>query len=200
MLIDEDTGEYLYEVHWKLLNSMTHGIVPQSRPRVYIVGLLKKEMRSPFQWPERVACARMVDILGVNTGGAAELLALSDTKLRHIGKLTAEYASMEPKPDIILNCGGTSATTTRGYIGTITATRSADLAFYSLKRNRMLTNTELLKLQGFDVDWFHGWQKWISTRQFNHAIGNAMTCTLLARIIEKAFNSLGFDVKPMPGV
>ena len=45
-----------YHVEWKILDTQEHG-VPQSRPRVYIVGVLKMTLPENFQsfpWPDKL--------------------------------------------------------------------------------------------------------------------------------------------------
>jgi DNA (cytosine-5)-methyltransferase 1 len=44
-----------YEIHWKVLNTADYGI-PQSRKRVFIVGIKKKHMKKLFEWPEAIPC------------------------------------------------------------------------------------------------------------------------------------------------
>jgi len=47
----EGIGDGAYSVDWKLLDTQDHG-VPQSRPRVYIVGIRKDCQRSKISFPE----------------------------------------------------------------------------------------------------------------------------------------------------
>lgn len=44
------TPDQLYEVHYKLVNSLRYG-VPQNRQRCLIVGLRRDQQISVFQWP-----------------------------------------------------------------------------------------------------------------------------------------------------
>jgi len=42
-----------YNVHWKIVNTAQNGI-PQNRPRVYIVGILKEIDTGRFEWPKEI--------------------------------------------------------------------------------------------------------------------------------------------------
>lgn len=45
----------IYNIYWKLLNTKDYGI-PQSRPRVYIIGILKDVQVNDFAFPNTVPC------------------------------------------------------------------------------------------------------------------------------------------------
>ena len=45
-------GNLAYEVFWRTLNTSVQGGLPQNRPRVYVIGILRSEMRAAFTWPQ----------------------------------------------------------------------------------------------------------------------------------------------------
>ena len=45
-------GNLAYEVFWRTLNTSLQGGLPQNRPRVYVIGILRSEMRAAFTWPQ----------------------------------------------------------------------------------------------------------------------------------------------------
>lgn len=47
-----------YEVEHQVLNTKSHGI-PHSRPRLYIVGIQKKALKSSMQWPEPISLGKI---------------------------------------------------------------------------------------------------------------------------------------------
>eukprot|EP00959_Pyramimonas_sp_CCMP1952_P471183 9497993-Pyramimonas_sp.AAC.1 len=130
-LRDSD-GEFMYEVHWKVLDTSVHGGLPQHRPRLYIVGALRKHMCEPFQWP----------------APSAKVLNLSDV-LDDASMLKMAEAGLDPTTsDAIINIGGTKPEYMVERCPCLTRTRCADLAFYSTKRLRTLTVNEMMALQG----------------------------------------------------
>ena len=55
-----------YHVHHKVLNTMTHGNVPQTRERIYIVGFLSEEAYNKFSYPEPIPLTKTIhDIIDV---------------------------------------------------------------------------------------------------------------------------------------
>ena len=73
-LVTLDNGKYLevilkalkdlqvYTIHHQLLNTKEHGI-PQNRSRWYCVGILTSVLKGPFQFPKRIQCASIEDVL-----------------------------------------------------------------------------------------------------------------------------------------
>ena len=56
-----------YHVHYKVLNTMEYGNVPQNRERIYIVGFLSQEAYDQFQFPEPIPLTRTIhDIIKVD--------------------------------------------------------------------------------------------------------------------------------------
>ncbi|MEK6886514.1 MAG: DNA cytosine methyltransferase [Nanoarchaeota archaeon] len=56
-----------YHVKYRVLNSMTHGNVPQNRERIFIVGFLDKQTSESFVFPEEIPLTRRLsDILEKN--------------------------------------------------------------------------------------------------------------------------------------
>ena len=49
--VKDTDGTSLYALYVKVLNAADHGL-PQSRQRLFIVGLQRKLIRSPFKWPK----------------------------------------------------------------------------------------------------------------------------------------------------
>lgn len=54
-MMDELNKIKISHVDWKILNTADYGI-PQSRKRIYIVGILKKSLKTEFKWPEPIPC------------------------------------------------------------------------------------------------------------------------------------------------
>ena len=52
----KDGTDAAYDLHHEILNALDYGI-PQSRRRLFIVGIRKRFRSTAFHWPERKACA-----------------------------------------------------------------------------------------------------------------------------------------------
>jgi DNA (cytosine-5)-methyltransferase 1 len=52
----------VYNVYWKVLNTADYGI-PQSRKRVFIVGIRKDHHHKEFRWPKPVACRSLEEFV-----------------------------------------------------------------------------------------------------------------------------------------
>ena len=55
----------MYNVYWKVLNTADYGI-PQSRKRVFIVGILKKYQTNKFEWPKPIPCRSLEEFVDWN--------------------------------------------------------------------------------------------------------------------------------------
>jgi len=53
-VIKETLEKLGYHIKWKILNSMTHGNIPQNRERIFIAGFLDKEKADAFDFPEEI--------------------------------------------------------------------------------------------------------------------------------------------------
>ena len=74
------SGVAAYEVHWKVLDTKCEGGLPQSRPRVFIVGALRTHMRKPFVWPGPARRIRQLsEVLGSHVGNFDEVEKMPET-------------------------------------------------------------------------------------------------------------------------
>jgi len=53
-VIKETLEKLGYNVREKILNSMTHGNIPQNRERIFIIGFLDEEKMKKFKFPEKI--------------------------------------------------------------------------------------------------------------------------------------------------
>jgi DNA-cytosine methyltransferase len=193
-LVDEE-GEPLYEVHWEVMESTTHGGVPQHRERLFIIGLKRKAIRMPFFWPTPVSKIKTLEDVLENKVGAASLIdSLSNTKRKNLIAVMEKAQGMQG--DIIAELGASYRKMMVDVCPCLTATRSGDEAYWSVRRHRPLNMNELMLLQGMQPSWLEGWEEVVSHRQMGKIVGNAMTITVMQRLLAKIFFSLGWAVKP----
>ena len=164
------------------------------RVRVYIVGLMKTTMRRPFHFPGPVPMLSLQDVLEPHQGSPREHHALTATKKQRIQdginllrKRYAESSCLDVTGDSIFNIGGTKVDVSTGVCPTITARRASECGYWSLEKERSLTVVDMLRLQGFNEAMFAGWEAVISPQQLGVMIGNAMTLTVMERIVAAIF-------------
>ena len=202
--IKED-GTPAYWVHWKVLNSMQYGGVPQHRERIYIVCTKKlpNHDTSPFKWPEPVIPTSLEGLFDadgpkLSTYSNYPLPPTSRTVMRHhvkqvLHKALSVFRGSEErllKVPMIIHGGGSKPHWHMDKCMTITKTHAMNKTYWSLQHGRPLTTTELARLQGvmrtdrlnFSV---------ISERQMNARIGNAYTLTVYKAVLLAGLQACG---------
>lgn len=183
-----------YEVHYTVLGSSTHGGVPHHRERVFIVGLLTKEIRIPFRWPVPIPMKPLTALLENTAGEPSLLLSMSATKKKNLLAILELHGNATT--DSIADLGASRLKVMHDVCPCLLATRTGDQAYWSLRRLRPLKLTELIKLQGFQPAWFDNADAVISDRQLGNALGNAITATILERVLRQLFISMGWPLLP----
>lgn len=187
-------GPNSYFVEWKILNTDVHGGIPQSRSRLYIVGLLRGEMNSPFFWPppaRRIKALR--EILQEEYGAETLISDLSETKRNNLFKVLAR---VDNNAEVIADLAGSSPVFMRDMCPCLTASHTSDGAFWSVRRRRPLSTEELMALQGMHVSAFKDWESVLNKRRMGKVIGNAMSVCVLERVLRGVLVSLGWACKP----
>ena len=188
-------GKPAYECHWHVMDTSVEGALPQSRKRVYIIGLLRSEMRTPFTWPGALHKVKPLnEILNDKVGDVETLFQLHETAQNNILKVIGKM-DMKNSGDIILDAGGSAAHWMTGKSPCLTASRAGARNYFSVARCRMLDCNEMMGLQGIEPSFFQGWEKILSERKMGMIIGNAMSLSIVERIMHNGMKSLGFKVK-----
>lgn len=163
--------------------------VPQRRERVYIVGCRKDVAKRDFVWPRPRVCRTLESFLDKNGDSGRPL---SNTNLANIKWANQRLKSKGLSPelvDAVVDIGGGRA---KGHLmigscPTITATRAQSEDYWLTSARRRLSQKELFRLQGFkdeEVD-FSG----LSMQQVGKLVGNAMTVTVLAALIQEGLSA-----------
>jgi site-specific DNA-cytosine methylase len=180
----------MYKVSWHILNTKDYGI-PQSRPRVYIVGY---QTRVAFSWPTPFASPpELARILDDDVEGACmrdkRFVASLTPAARHRVKqlLHAVRAKggdpRSPCTPYVFDIDGSKPYFTKGYSPCITRARGGS-GFYLPSRGRRMTLGERLRLQGLTRMYLHPkHRKGISDRQLGLMIGNAMSGNVLHHLV-----------------
>jgi site-specific DNA-cytosine methylase len=190
-------GTNFYDVRWKVLNLKDHG-VPQSRPRLFIVGIMRTKLKAPFRWPRKCAtCTPITEILGLRRGNATkpDLSRLSDSAARRISECMQKILSKGGDPlaeTWFIDCTTNPPYNVRKDICPhLTKSRAKFGGFYVSNRGSMLTTCQMLGLQGISPGRILA-PDGVSEGQFASAIGNASTVPVLAKIALSLCKSLDY--------
>ena len=179
--------------------------LPQSRVRLYLVGIWHERYVHPFHWPKALDtnAVRLVDVMDKDVAWkpgqsiVSQLPEQLTARNRIIEALhEAVVQGVNPMQESIVVDSGASekyAHWTRGSLPTITASRGGNpLGFWESTRGRCLKVSELCRAQGFHeshVDWLSAG---VTRCQFGKMIGNGMAINILELVIPRLLHSAGF--------
>lgn len=191
-----DNTTQMYEVHFNILDTNVHGGLPQSRRRLYMVGIRSDDILVPFRWPEACAPVPLDKILKDEHGSSDDFSRLSRTKQSNIMKLMDKYSSVDMEADdYIGEIGNSLPYAMKNACPCLTHSRAGDHGYWSLRRHRTLTTWEMMKLQGVPRGRFDLWELAVNNRTMGQMAGNAMSVSILTKITKNIFNSLGIPTK-----
>jgi len=193
----KEIGGGAYEVECMPLSTQDHG-VPQSRPRVYIVGILKsaQSAQHKFQWPKALpkpsieefldpikGTVKLTDLPPKTSGTAYRNVTakLKQLKKEGIDPLNASY---------IIDCDSSDYRSSMMRDRCMTITRSRAQGFWVTSRARRLTLDEMFRLQGMTPGRIVP-PPGVSERQVAQMIGNAMSQNVLERLFSSLLPAAG---------
>ena len=175
-----------YKVHLRVLNSLDHGL-PQSRRRVYIVGILKSQLqRRRFRWPQALP----------RRPASAFLEGASPTGAVSMPRTEKQIAKIKQALDRIERQGGDVAddwfidyhasprygiAVTKDRAGCLTRTRAAAGGPFITSRARGMSLLEMCRFQGF-ADGTLRW-KGMRPRAVKQALGNSWSVNVAGRVL-----------------
>jgi site-specific DNA-cytosine methylase len=180
-----------YYVTWRLVNTCDYGL-PQHRPRVYIIGLLRASMRpgvSKFAWPRPTRTCELASLLDRS---ALRLMPTAPSAKRNLAKLLAEVG--RTNTPTALDIFASQPRAVIGKVPCLTRTRAGAGGFYITGVGGLLTTKEMLRLQGLP-DHFVDTARaaGISHRQLRQMIGNAMSVNVLVALLRSVMAALDLD-------
>mmetsp|Transcript_56207 Transcript_56207/g.174313 ORF Transcript_56207/g.174313 Transcript_56207/m.174313 type:complete len:372 (-) Transcript_56207:526-1641(-) len=182
-----------YNVHTKILDTKENG-VPQSRRRVYFVGIKRSVDDGTFAFPEPVPCPSIELFLEPRKSRPlrSELPPASQsTARRNVIKALKDISLKGYDPLKVPFLADIDSSTYRfGYSKDVSPcmTCSRGMGHWVTNRGRRVTKDEMMRLQGIDPASF---KTVVSETQLGRQIGNAMSVNVLERIFVKALPAAG---------
>ncbi len=177
-VIEDTLTKIGYHIKTKVLNSMTHGNIPQNRERIFIVGFLDKEKINAFEFPKKIKLTNSFKEF-VN-GEADEKYYYNDKPL--YPKLKDDVNS----EDTVYQWRRRYVRANKsGVVPTLTANMGTGGHNVPIIKNgngiRKLTPKECFMLQGFPKDFK---LPKIADCRLYHQAGNSVTVSVVQRVAE----------------
>ena len=203
--IRDDDGARVYQTEWRVLDTKIHGGLPQSRPRVYIVGALHKRQEHPIFWPPDIgatALSRFLDkadeaplsswptVSDIGDGTVVDKLR---SGIRHI----LAHGGHPFRDTWVINSNATKpsrSSVTKDSCPRITTTRASTRAYYLTNRGRLVTTAEMLRLHGINPKRLR-MPPDVLESEFAAIVGRTTAVPVLARVTLRLCKALGFVPK-----
>ena len=168
----ENNGKY--NVNWKVMNSKDYGI-PQSRDRLYIIGILKTELKKDFEFPPKKKMKKITSYVD-DTNNVKMTIKESNKEL---------FKNI-PKDSVFIDIGFRKSkfVNSNKWAPCITAQPN----MWCVPKQRKATVKEYLSLQGFPKTFKQ--PKNISDHQMKIRVGNSMTVDVIEALFNSCFKSI----------
>ena len=192
--ITDGTGEPAYEVRWKIIDSRYQG-APQSRRRVYIVGLRRDSIVSNFIWPPPLPVVPLRNCLDTDDtveGRNRFPKATQKTARRNVREVyeKLEAQGIDPRRhDIMIDTDSSRPSYSIDHAPTVTSTRGSNCGWWLSRMNRRIKIQELFRIQGFrdrDINF-----EAVTARELGLIVGNAFTQTFVRRLLARMLPAVG---------
>mmetsp|Transcript_54869 Transcript_54869/g.172149 ORF Transcript_54869/g.172149 Transcript_54869/m.172149 type:complete len:326 (+) Transcript_54869:2-979(+) len=182
-----------YNIYTQFLDTKDNGL-PQSRRRIYFVGILRRWDDGSFTFPEPVQRPSIELFLEPRAAGVSESTLPPEkqtTALANVRRALQEIREKGYDPlrePWIIDCDSSSGRMKyyRDLAPCLTCARAA--GYWVSNRMRRMTTTEMMRLQGMCPETF---KKAVSERQLGTQIGNAMSVNVLERIFVRLLPACG---------
>jgi DNA (cytosine-5)-methyltransferase 1 len=188
-IIKETLNKLGYHIKYEVLNSMTHGNVPQNRERIFIVGFLKKEYADAFQFPKKVKLTHTFKEFVSHESDDRYYYNDKPLYNRIKDDVNSEDTVYQWRRKYV-------RANKKGVVPTLTANMGAGGHNVPIIKNgkgiRKLTPRECFLLQGFPQSFK---LPEISDSKLYHQAGNSVTVTVIAEISKNMSDVLNNKIK-----
>lgn len=173
-IVDRLEGNGSYNIYHKVINSKDQGI-PQSRERLYIIGILKNHIKKTFTFPTDIKMKPLKSFIDHNSNKKIDIKPSNYDLFKRI-----------PKDSIFIDIGFRKASypNSNKWAPCITAQPN----MWCVPKQRKATIKEYLMLQGFPKTYKK--PETISDHQLKIRIGNSMTVNVIERLLINIFKSI----------
>lgn len=170
-IINQLENNDIYDINWKVLNTKDYGI-PQSRDRLYFVGIKKSELKNDFTFPQKIKMKNISDFIDKK-----------DKKKIPIKENNKDLFNNIPKDSAFIDVGFRKSkfVNSSKWAPCITAQPN----MWCVPMHRKANINEYLMLQGFPTTFKQPEE--ISDHQMKIRIGNSMTVDVIEKILEQCF-------------
>ena len=185
-----------YKISWSIQDASTSGC-PQSRPRIYIIGLRSDCCYKQFTWPQNLRIVPPLSMFLDSDPQAAVQRSFNDTETRNYNmwetKMKKAGISLGSETFMMdLQAGKGFGCCVRGKSPCLTYARGKTGGYYISTQNRYTNINEMGRLQGFTTEEVGAIVKSGATKsQIGAAFGNAMHKMVLDRIVPKVLYAAG---------
>ena len=196
--IENRVAEEGYELHVELLDTRFNGL-PQSRPRVYMVGLRRDLLErrcstNSFAFPAPVQGVDLAGFLDPRGPGDSPSRLPPPRQRHNRSRVSAALASAAAnglylvRQDIVMDCDASASRSHPHPPVAPTLTRSRIQGLWVLSRGRRVRPHEAVRLQGIHPSSL----SLPSDSRCTYALaGNAMSTCLLGRVVHRALDAVG---------
>jgi DNA (cytosine-5)-methyltransferase 1 len=191
-------GKGAYNVEYQILNTCEHG-VPQSRARVYIVGIRKDCISKdrPFSFPQplpKVSISSCLDRPGRRPSLKDAPPKSSSTAHSNVKRVMKKLTAMKKKPlknTYLIDCDSTPKFLTVMHDQVMCMTKSRGGGHWISSRGRRMNLNEMLRCQGMT----RCFKQVVSDQKLGGQIGNAMSQNIIERLLVRLLPSAGLVPK-----
>ena len=200
--ITDHSGHTMYKVWWKILHTDEHGL-PQHRDRVFIVGCAKTfDVDGIAVWPDPATTRRsLTDILDMPQRIEDETpCTLNKTGIKNMMEIMQRFERQERAQvlvtqEYIHDIGGAKPHSMLNCSPCLTKTRCGALGFYSSRRQRLLSISDFLRLQGVRPSRFDQWETIVSRNRMGAMCGNAIPQCLMLPLLVNILRIMGWPIE-----
>jgi len=178
-IIKETLEKLGYHIKYKILNSITHGNIPQNRERIFIVGFLNEDKTDAFEFPDEILLTKNFRMFTAEK--ADKKYYYNDKPLyeRIKNDIHSEYTVYQWRRKYV-------RTNKKGVVPTLTANMGRGGHNVPIIKNtigvRKLTPKECFLLQGFPES-FKLPENVVDSNLY-HQAGNSVTVSVIQRIAQ----------------
>ena len=190
-IVDALTRLRIYNIYWQKLNASDYG-VPQHRPRIFIVGILKV-WDIGFSFPQPIKCRDIQHFLSPRVGRPSWAnMPLSNVARTNVMRGLEAILSIGRDPfrePWFINCGSSPERSNIRLGVTMCLTRSRPHGHWITNRGRYMNVEELMRLQGFPSSY-----RWpVTPLQCGQLLGNSMCVDVLVHLLRQVLLAAQLD-------